>query len=91
MKVTPNSQAGSGRTGTLSNITVDEINTVLGFTPNVDDDPDKVVNSWGFTVDGHECGIWDYKGSHEWNEFSTGGPDYVFRTLFPNSYRKDRY
>jgi hypothetical protein len=91
MKVIPNSNPGGSRTGTLSNITVDEINRVLGFTPNVDDDPDKVVNSWGFTVDGEDCGIWDYKGSQNWNQFSTCGPDKVFRTLFPNNYDKDRF
>ena len=95
MKVTPSQNGGSHRTGGLENITVDRINKVLGFKPNIEDDPYKVVNSWGFSVTlrgkVHECGIWDYKGSQNWNSFSTCGPDEVFRALFGENYRKDRY
>jgi len=86
MKIEPNDEAGGGRTGTLQNISVAEINRILGFTPNVEDDPDKVVNSWGFKADGIPCGIWDYKGSHKAGQFSTDGPEVVFKTLFGDKY-----
>ena len=86
MKITPIDQAGGSRTGTLQNITVKEINEILGFKPNVEDDPSKVVNSWGFTADGAECGIWDYKGSHKYKQFSTDGPAAVFKELFGDKY-----
>jgi hypothetical protein len=88
MQVIANCQAGGHKTGELNDITVEEISATLGFEPNVDDDPCKVVNSWGFTVDGHDCGIWDYKGSHKIGMFSTFGPDYVFRALFSPYYSR---
>lgn len=46
-----------------SSITPERIEEVLGFKPNIDDDPCKVTMSWGFKIDGVACGIWDYKGS----------------------------
>jgi len=75
-------KVGSSRTGTLSNVTVEDIAGVLGFEANCDDDPDKVEYSWGFTADGVHCAIWDYKGSHMINSFSTFGPKEVFEQLF---------
>lgn len=86
MKIKPIKKAGSHRTGTLTNISVEDINTILGFAPNVQDDPYKVKHSWGFKVGKHECGIWDYKGSEKWGEFSTYGPDTVFDKLFGDNY-----
>jgi len=77
---------GSHRTGTLRNVSAGMIERVLGFEANCKDDPDKVVYSWGFTADGHECGIWDYKGSHTYGTFSTYGPDEVFQYLFGEDY-----
>ena len=50
------------------------------------DDPDKVVNSWQFKYQGIPCGIWDYKGSHQFNRFSTFGPSIVFEKLFGEKY-----
>lgn len=47
---------------------------VLGFKPNVEDDPDKVVSSWGFTIDGEDAAIWDYKGSQKYNTYSYFNP-----------------
>lgn len=87
LKIVPIDLSGSHKTGSLSDITVAKINAVLGFKPNQDDDPDKVVNSWGFQVNGHECGIWDYYGSHLNNTFSTYGPSEVFIKLFGNKYK----
>ena len=54
--------------------TKEQIVKVLGFKPNVDDDPSKVVNSWGFTIDGEDAAIWDWKGSEYFNEFSYFNP-----------------
>lgn len=88
MIIVPIDEAGACRKGILDGITIDQINEVLGFKPNIQDDPCKVVNSWGFTVDGVKCGIWDYKGSHHFDSFSTYGPDEIFCKLFPRNYRK---
>ena len=71
------------RTCKLVNITRSQIIDVLGFKPNVDDDPDKVVNSWAFAVDGREvCAIWDYKGSHLYNRWSCYDPAGALPALF---------
>lgn len=66
-------EAGSHRTGDLpSSITPAQIKKVLGFKANVDDDGSKVKHSWGFTVDGKQAGIWDYKGSR-WSVYDPHG------------------
>ncbi len=85
-RVYPIDKSGAHRTGTLTNITKADIEAVLGFAPNIKDDPYKVKYSWGFTVDGKECGIWDYKGSYRFREYSTYGPDEVFVELFGDKY-----
>lgn len=104
MKITPINEAGSCRTGTLTNTTVKEINEILGFEPNIEDDPDKVEHSWGFRVKWttleakklntgnlrSNCGIWDYKGSHRVGQFSTYGDAVVFQKLFGNKFKSDR-
>lgn len=77
---------GSHRTGTIRGLTKYRISEILGFIPNVKDDPDKVVNSWGFKVDGVPCAIWDYKGSHHFDRFSTWGAHDVFKQLFGDNY-----
>ncbi len=56
-----------------------DITNRLGFRPNIPDDPSKVTYSWGFTVDGHRCGIFDYKGSR-WSVFD---PHRVLHKVFP--------
>ena len=61
MNIVPVDRPGSYRTGTLSGLTAEDIEQVLGFKANVEDDPDKVKYSWGFNVDGKFVGIWDYK------------------------------
>jgi len=86
--ITPVDSAGPHRTGELSGLTVQEITDVLGFAPNVEDDPDKVVNSWGFKYKNKECGIWDYKGSHHGKSFSTYGPKEIFVELFGEKFVK---
>jgi len=83
MKIVPINKPGDYRTGAIVGYTVAEISAILGFKPNVLDDPDKVKYSWGFAVDGVFCGIWDYKGSYKSRYYSTFGPDEVFQKLFP--------
>jgi hypothetical protein len=84
IRITPiNNLNGSYRTGGLKNITKAQIIDVLGFAPNVEDDPDKVINSWAFNVNGKEvCAIWDYKGSHIYNRWSFYDPAGVIPALF---------
>ena len=86
MTIVPNSNIVSFRTGTLYDINVETINKILGFEPNIEDDPDKVVNSWGFEVDGEQCAIWDYKGSHLHGQFATYGSHDLFDKLFGTNY-----
>lgn len=83
MNIMPVSIPGSHRTGTIRGYSAEEISLILGFEPNVQDDPDKVSHSWGFLADGRQCGIWSYKGSELHKSFSTSGPAEVFEHLFP--------
>lgn len=85
-RIAPVDKAGDHATGRLQDTSVEEITTILGFGPNVKDDPYKVTASWGFTVDGVRCGIWDYKGSAEYGQFSTFGPGKIFEELFGDKY-----
>ena len=82
MKIEPTQLSGSHRTGTLTKYTKEQIESILGFAPNVEDDPDKVVNSWAFTIDGYKCAIWDYKGSHHYDIWSVYDPHNVLEQLF---------
>ena len=86
MKIEPVNQAGDSRTGGLEDLSYADICRILGFMPNVQDDPDKVRYSWGFTVDGVRCGVWDYKGSHRHNQWSTFGSSETLREVFGTHY-----
>jgi hypothetical protein len=86
MNIEPCPTPGDSKTGNLYGISREKIISILGFKPNVKDDPYKVKNSWGFIADGVRCGIWDYKGSHEYNEWSTYGSPEVFVKLFGTHY-----
>ena len=86
MNIKPIDTAGASKTGTLYDINVATITQIVGFGPNIDDDPNKVVNSWGFEIDGRKFGIWDYKGSHHAGQFSTYGDPGVLSKLFPAHY-----
>lgn len=84
LKVKMTGTAGNHRTGGLTpDFSVEDITAVLG-EPNVEDDPDKVTASWGFSAYDEitkkyvPCGIWDYKG----DRWSVYGPMWVFQTLF---------
>lgn len=70
--IVPTGIMGKHRTGELpETLKVKDITVVLGFKPNVEDDKTKVRYSWGFEVDGHPCGIWDYKGAR-WSVYDPG-------------------
>jgi len=87
MKIVPTTEGpGTHKTGQLNSMTVARINEILGFTPNVDDDPFKVKYSWQFLVDGELCAVWDWKGSHSFGQFSTYGPCSKLIEVFGNSY-----
>jgi len=89
--VTPAELNTSWRTGSLVGLNKQDIVRALGFEPNIVDDEDKVVNSWGFTVDGKDCAIWDFKGSHQLNppRWSIYDPASVLDKLFNNRYMGD--
>jgi hypothetical protein len=80
--ILPIDVAGGSRTATIKGLTVAQVTKLIGFKPNVEDDPDKVENSWGFTVDGESCGVWDYKGSHRFKQFSADGPIKALKKVF---------
>ena len=80
-KIVAIDKAGSHKTGSLpDSLSSHDIEAVLGFPANIKDDEYKVRHSWGFTVDGKECGIWDYKGSR-WSVYD---PHNVLPALFSN-------
>jgi len=79
MYITPVFVSGNYKMGSLKNLTVEDVNRILGFTANCMDDPMKVKNSWGFKVRGIRCGIWDYKGG---DRFSFFGPEEIMVELF---------
>jgi len=81
---------GSYRTGGLEGLTKWDIEKRLGFAPNAEDDPEKVVNSWAFTVDGDMCAIWDYKGSHLFNRWSCYDPTGALLAVFDASNIDDK-
>lgn len=86
MKINPVNNVRKSRTGTLQNMDATKIKAVVGFNSNVDDDPDRVVNSWGFEIDGENYGIWDYRESHKHGEYSTFGDADVLTKLFGENY-----
>jgi hypothetical protein len=88
--ITPSDGSGSHKTGELTNITVAQITSILGFGPNLPGGDGKVVNEWGFTCDGKEGAVWDWKGSERFNQFSTWGDDKMLANLFGSKYRKYR-
>lgn len=82
MNIQPINKPGASRTGLLYNMTREKIIEKLGFEPNVQDDPSKVKDSWGFTVDGKEFGIWDYKGSQQIGHYSFYGDKETMAKIF---------
>ncbi|MDV6032756.1 MAG: hypothetical protein F9B45_22250 [Phycisphaera sp. RhM] len=77
---------GSHRTGSIA-VDWESITETLGFPPNGAASADgKVIDRWDFRCDECDCAIWDYKGSHLFDQYSTFGPARVFRHLFGDRY-----
>ena len=77
----------SHRTGTLTDVTIDEVSALLGFTPerfSEDDGDGKVTCQWQFEVNGTPCSIWDYKGSLTFKQLSVWMPSDIATRLFGN-------
>ena len=100
MKFSPSVVRGSSRQGVIRDITEQEIEQIFGFAPNVDDDPWKVVNSWSVDVsevpwDGHAdtwtIHVWDYKGSHEFGQFSVCGDPVILEMIFVDRYENESH
>ena len=82
MEIKPIQTDETHKTGSLpSSYSVKDINKALGFSPNVKDDEYKVKYSWGFTVDGVECAIWDYRGAR----WSVWDPSKVLSKVFKDA------
>lgn len=87
-KIIPFDISGSHKQYQINNITAKEIEKILGFKSNMSDDDQKVKYSWGFKVNNKKCAIWDYKGSHKYNEFSAWGDYETLVSLFGNRVSK---
>ena len=72
-KILPYNKVGVSRTATIEGLSREEIQRIIGFEPNCEDDPVKVGKSWGFTVDGYHCGVWSYNGSGDYGVWSAYG------------------
>lgn len=78
--IVPTGIPGQGWTKDLTSaLKPGDISKRLGFKSNCEDDPEKVKYSWGFTVNGKPCGIWDYKGAR-WSVYD---PHDVLHLVFP--------
>lgn len=89
LKVYPHNQRGVSRNGSLSGITRKEIEAIVGKPMRSGPSGDgKVTVEWSFVVGGEPgyCGIWDYKGSAKYNEWSTYGSALVLKALFGERY-----
>lgn len=75
-------KVGPERTATIDGLTLEEIEKILGFPANCEDDPDKVRWSWGFEADGVYCAVWDYKGSADYEVWSAFGPKETLEAVF---------
>jgi len=93
MKILPIRETGSGREGTLDNISYAEIVEKIG-KPNVTDmdDPDKVKASWGFKVGKKKGFIWCYKhygALKNCKTWSTDGDESLLKEIFGDKYLTD--
>jgi hypothetical protein len=92
----------SHRTGTLTNVSIDEVNKILGFsaTESLDAGDGKVTVEWRFKATvpcdipmagprDMPCAIWDYKGSLSFNQLSVWMPPEVGTRLFGANYTSE--
>lgn len=80
--ILPVEEYGQGKTASIKGLNDREVAARIGFISNQKDDPGKVKHSWGFTVDGVRCAVWDYKGSHLQGRWSAWGPMDALRKVF---------
>lgn len=85
-EIEPINEVGPFKTGNLCDLSREQIQNALGFPPNIRDDPFRIRWSWGFTVNGERCAIWDYKLSADDRVWSTFGPAWCFKLLFDKSH-----
>jgi hypothetical protein len=73
MKIKPTTVNLSYKTGTIANVTIQQITNALGFEPRNSSDG-KSCAMWDFSVElngeTHDCSIWDWKGSSSQKYFS---------------------
>ena len=93
----------SHRTGTLSDISIEEVTNALGFPPTTfapDDGDGKVSVRWQFEAilasdipmagsRKFPCAIWDYNGSLAIKVLSVWMPDHVGKNLFGEKYSNE--
>lgn len=87
LEIKPIQEHGQYRAGTLVNMTPAKIAKALGFEANLQGDPYKVKHEWGFQVGDSKFGIWDYKGSARYGEFSTYGDSAILKAIFGENYQ----
>ena len=80
--IRPHDAPGDYRQHLIHGLTPDQIKARLGFAANVEDDPETVDLSWGFTVDGIRCGVWRYVGGMQPRSWSAFGPLDVLQFVF---------
>lgn len=88
IKLTMIDEAGPHLQGYV-NASFEELKAVLG-EPNVEDDPDKVEASWGFTAEGHRPAfVWSWKCSAvSCRQWSAAGDFSLLEKLFPGKVKK---
>ena len=89
MHIESTSQESPYRTGTLTGLTLADIQRMLSdIEPDSRPTADRKVSiTWRFLANGKPCGIWNYRRSHEMRgELSTFGPDEILRALFGKAY-----
>lgn len=96
MRIATTGFISSHRTGTLENISREEVQIILNIYGTVEPQmwyDEKVTLQWNFIVtddegNEHECSIWDWKGSESFNQYSAFGPHHIMRQLFGAHYRE---
>jgi hypothetical protein len=89
MKITPLTEhISSHRTGSIIDLTVEQVTAILGIDPNtVESWDNKVTVEWRFKAGNVPCAIWDYKGSLKWRTLSVYMPKSVGKKLFGDNYK----
>lgn len=87
----PQPQGLTGRSavkGVVKGLTAAQINQTLGFRSNTAKDDEKRY-SWGFSVNGRDCLLYDWHASYIAKEFTAVGPAEAFTEVFGDSYQSE--